>query len=107
LKEKSYSIENKELIMKRAKNFLNLNTFQNFYDAEIFKKNFEKNKQNISSKSMDILITDYGFDSNIIGCKLFESESNQNEMFGLSESQLENKFYQNKIVEEDDQSKFP
>ena len=49
---------------------------------------------------MEILITDYGYDSNIIGTKLFESESNENEMFGLSQSDLEDKFKTNKITDE-------
>jgi hypothetical protein len=92
------------MLTRRAKNFLDVNTYSNFFDSDIFLKKFNKiqNKESIAPKKMDILITDYGFDSNIIGCKLFESESSENETFGLSQTQLEEKFSSNQIITEND-----
>jgi hypothetical protein len=90
-------------VVAKSNRFLELISFPNFFDADIFVKKFEKvdKKEVKKNKQMEILMTEYGFDSNITGCKLFESETNENEAFGLTQTQLEENFYQNKVIEED------
>lgn len=89
-------------MIEKSTRYLELISFANFFDSQIFSKKFNKvlEKSGEKSKHLQIIMTEYGFDSNITGCQLFESETSENQAFGVSHSELEEKFYGKKEVSE-------
>ena len=86
----------KKLFSTRCHRFYELNSFPNFFQKSPL---VSPSGSSISS-SMDILTSDYGFDSNVINCKLFESDTPLNQSMGLTPSILEQFEIKNQIEEE-------
>ena len=85
-----------------------LSTFPNFLNAEKYQNIFDKDNEDAIIKTetfskLNILATDYAYNSNIINCKLFESDLEYNEAMGLSQERLDVIFQKNqKIVDENE-----